>query len=282
MQRRSRLVRARGRREMRFALITDEHFGPRASFGGKLRKLSDQAERLCREFVAHMNDTEALDLVVNLGDVVEDESSTLDRQRYEDFVRILGDLKCPTLHVAGNHDSVNLADSDLLALWGRSGELYYSTDVAGLHLVVLRSVERKDRDVRIPEDQLSWLAEDLRRTSLPGVVFVHHPLGDMDLTGNRWFEKAPHICRVANRRAVREVLHRAGNVRAVFNGHAHWNHVDVISGTPYVTLQSLIENLDDDAPGRAAAAHALVEVTEKRVLVSVAGEQPARYQFDAS
>ena len=47
-------------------------------------------------------------------------------------------------------------------------------------------------------------------------------------------------------------------MRAVFNGHLHWNHLDVIAGIPYVTVQSLIENLDDDAPGRAAAAHAVV------------------------
>jgi 3',5'-cyclic-AMP phosphodiesterase len=265
---------------MRFALITDQHFGPPASFAGKLRKLSHQAERLCRDFVTLMNDTEGLDLVVNLGDVIEDESPALDRERYQRFVHILGDLNCPILHVAGNHDSVNLTDRDLLEFWERSGKLYYSADIGGLHVVVLHSIERKDRDVRLPDDQLAWLTQDLHRTALPTVVFVHHPLADMDLTGNRWFEKAPHICRVANRRAAREILHKAGNVRAVFNGHAHWNHVDVIGGIPYVTLQSLIENLDDDAPGRPAAAHALVDVSDKRVLVSVAGEQPARYQFD--
>ena len=267
---------------MRLALITDQHFGPPASFAGKLRKLSHRADALCRDFVTRMNDTEGLDLVVNLGDVIEDESTTLDRNRYQSFVDILADLECPTLHVAGNHDSVNLTDGDLLELWGRTGELYYSLDVGGVHVVVLRSIERKDKDVRLPDDQLEWLAQDLAHTTLPSVLFVHHPLADMDLTGNLWFEKAPHICRVANRRAAREILQQAGNVRAVFNGHAHWNHVDVIRGIPYVTLQSLIENVDDDAPGRPAAAYALVDVTEKRVLVSVAGEQPARYQFDAS
>jgi hypothetical protein len=53
----------------------------------------------------------------------------------------------------------------------------------------------------------------------------------------------------------------------------------VIGGIPYVTLQSLIENVDDDAPGRAAAAWALVEVEARRLTVRVAGLEPARYGF---
>ncbi len=265
---------------MLLALITDEHFGPAASFGGKLRKLSARAEELTREFVAQMRQIDELDLVVNLGDVVEDESEVRDSERYRNFVNLLNELECPVAHVAGNHDSVHLGDQALLLLWGRSGRLHYSFDLAGTHLVVLRSVERKDRDVRLPDDQLLWLARDLESTSLPVLVFVHHPLSDMDLTGNRWFENAPHICRVANRRQVRAVLEQSGKVRGVFNGHAHCNHLDVIADIPYVTLQSLIENIDDDAPGRPAKSHAVVELTEKRLLVNVRGAQPASYQFD--
>ena len=66
----------------------------------------------------------------------------------------------------------------------------------------------------------------------------------------------------------------------MFNGHLHWNHLDVIRGVPYVTLQSLVENLDDDAPGRAAAAHAIVRVSRRRVVVEIEGTERARYQFD--
>jgi len=67
-------------------------------------------------------------------------------------------------------------------------------------------------------------------------------------------------------------------VRAVFNGHLHWNHLDLIAGIPYVTIQSPIENLDDDAPGRPAATHAVVRLGPRRLLVHVRGNDPARYQ----
>jgi len=266
---------------MRVALFTDQHFGPAASFGGKLRKLSHDAAALTARFVADMNRDFEPDVVVNLGDVIEDESEELDALRYGQFLQILTGLSCPVEHVIGNHDSVNLSDARLTEMLGTHA-LYRSVDIAGVHLVVLRSVERKDKDVRLPEEQLSWLAADLAASSLPALVCVHHPLSDLDLTGNRWFEKAPHICRVANRREVREVLEHSGKVRAVFNGHAHWNHLDVIHGIPYVTLQSLVENVDDDAPGRAARAHAVVEVGPKRLLIDVFGEHPAHYQFDGA
>ena len=55
---------------MRFALISDEHFGPTAYFEGKLRKLTAQAGKLCEAFVSRMNQEVRPDLVVNLGDVI--------------------------------------------------------------------------------------------------------------------------------------------------------------------------------------------------------------------
>jgi hypothetical protein len=42
----------------------------------------------------------------------------------------------------------------------------------------------------------------------------------------------------------------------------------------------LVENLDDDAPGRAAAAHAVVDLDERRLVVRVAGAEPVRYQVE--
>lgn len=265
---------------MRFALITDVHFGPLAYFQGKLRKLSHEAGRLTRELVLRMNEVERPDLVVNLGDVVEDESRELDLARYREFMQILGGLAAPVLHVAGNHDQINLSDDDLRELWGQQGPLHYSRDVAGVHFVVMNTLETKDVSVRIPSEQLGWLEADLAAARAPVVVLTHHPMSDQDLTGNRWFERAPHICRVAERKAFRKVLERSGKVVAVFNGHAHWNHFDLLAGIPYFTLQSLIENLNDDAPGRPARAYAVCDLEPHRLSVRVDGEETLRFQIE--
>jgi Icc protein len=265
---------------MRFALISDEHFGPTAYFQGKLRKLTAQAGELCQAFVTRMNQEVKPDLVVNLGDVIEDESRSLDLEHYGQFVEIMKQLECPVLHVAGNHDQVNLSDADLCQLWDHDGALYYSRDCAGVHFSVLRTIEVTDVAIHLPQEQLDWLEQDLAHSALPSVVLMHHPASEMRLDGNRWFEKRPNVCRVAERRALQRLVSQAPRVVAVFNGHVHWNHFDVIAGVPYITLQSLVENLDDDAPGRAAAAHAVVDLDERRMVVRVAGAEPVRYQVE--
>jgi len=264
----------------RFALITDVHFGPPARFAGQLRKLSHTATPLTREFVTAMNDRFRPELVVNLGDVIEDEGVEQDRAQYGIFLGLLSNLHAPRVHVAGNHDTVNLSDTDLAALWNHQGSLHYSRDVGPVHFVVLRTVETKDVRVDLPPEQLEWLAADLVQTTRRAVVLMHHPASDMLLEGNRWFERAPHICRVSNRKLLRNVLEESKKVIAVFNGHVHWNHLDVIEGIPYITVQSLTENVDEDAPGRPAAAWAEAELTERRLTVHVVGEHPQRYQFE--
>ena len=265
---------------MRFALISDEHFGPQAFFDGKLRKLTAEAEPLTRAFVERMNRHERPELVINLGDVIEDSHREDDLHEYGRFIAAMDELEAPRLHVAGNHDQVNLSDDDLRSLWRHQGPLHYSRDIGGVHFVVLRTVEIKDTAIHLPEEQLSFVADDLARAAYPSVVLMHHPASEMQLEGNRWFERFPHICRVAERRKLRAILEASRKVVAVFNGHVHWNHFDVINGIPYVTLQSLIENVDDDAPGRAASAHAVCDLDEHRLVIRVAGVETARYQVE--
>jgi Icc protein len=265
---------------MRFALITDVHLGPPASHQGKLRKLTHQSEDLVKAFVRKMRDEVNPDLVINLGDVIEDESAEKDRERYAHFVSLLREIGKPVLHVAGNHDTINLTADQLCKMWGTSDAATYSRDLDGIHFSVLRTIEHRGERIELPEEQIKWLERDLAATTLPSIVLMHHPASEMRLDGNRWFEKRPHLCRVVERRALREVIEKSGKVLAVFNGHVHWNHFDVIAGIPYVTLQSLIENLDDDAPGRAAAAHAVCDLDDRRLVVNVFGAEQMRYQVE--
>lgn len=265
---------------MRFALISDVHLGPPASHQGKLRKLTHLSEELVSGFVRRMRDELSPDVVINLGDVLEDESAERDRERYARFVALLREIGKPVLHVAGNHDTINLSASELCELWGDGLELCYSRDHHGVHFAVLRTIEHRGERIELPEEQIRWLERDLAETTLPCIVLMHHPASEMRLEGNRWFEKRPHLCRVVERRALRQVIEQSGKVLAVFNGHVHWNHFDVISGIPYVTLQSLIENLDDDAPGRAAAAYAVCDLDDRRLVINVYGAEQLHYQIE--
>jgi hypothetical protein len=134
--------------------------------------------------------------------------------------------------------------------------------------------------VRIDAEQLAWLEADLARAKRPAIVMMHHTASEQDVAANRWFYRAPHLCKVVERRRLRRILEASQKVVAVFNGHMHWNHFDLCGGIPYITVQSLIENLDDDAPGRPAAAHAVCCLSDRRLLVEVNGNDPARYQIE--
>lgn len=261
------------------AFVSDLHFGPEARFDGKLRKLSHHAARLAADVVDQVN-ARGVDLFVNLGDDIEDESRAADRARYAECQAILRRANAPLVNVAGNHDTVHLGLDDLHELWGETGHLHRSFDHGDAHVVVLHTVERKDVDVRLDADQLAWLKDDLARTTRPTIVCMHHPASEQDLASSRWFARAPHLALVRERRELRAILEASGKVRAVFNGHVHRPHLDVIGGIPYVTVQSLVENLDDDAPGRPARGWASAIVSERRVIVDLHGEENATLQVD--
>ncbi len=165
-------------------------------------------------------------------------------------------------------------------MWGNTSEATYSEDHGGVHFAVLRTVEHRRERIELPAEQIAWLERDLAATSLPSVVLMHHPASQMRLDGNRWFDGRPHLARVVERKALRTVIENSRKVLAVFNGHVHWNHLDIIAGIPYITLQSLSENLDDDAPGRAAAAYAVCDLSDRRLVINVFGAETLRYQLE--
>jgi len=268
------------------AFVTDLHFGPEARFRGKLRKLTAHGPELARAFVERMNRVVRPDLVVNLGDDIEDESHDADYERYAACVSILRQADAALVHVAGNHDTINLGAAELLAIQGRTAlqgetpELCASFDQGAFHFIVLHTQEHQDHEITVDELQIRWLEADLSSHLKPTIVLMHHSASEQDLRGNPWFEGRAHVGLVRERARIRQLFEQSRHVYAVFNGHMHWNHLDVIHGIPYITVQSLIENLDDDAPGRAASAYAVARMTEQRIVVELGGAERARYQID--
>jgi hypothetical protein len=96
---------------MRFALISDVHFGPLAYFQGKL---THQAEALSAAFVDRMNAVDRPALAINLADVIEDESRDQDLEQYGRFVRILGGVHWAVLRTVDEPGrAVHLPDEQL-------------------------------------------------------------------------------------------------------------------------------------------------------------------------
>lgn len=269
---------------MRFAAITDLHFGRAAPYRGVDRKLTGHAPALTAAFVDDMNRRVRPDFVVVLGDVVEDESPSVDLDNFTGAADILSGLDMPVRYVFGNHDLVHLTHDQLLGVSGEAA-LNSSFDVDGWHLVRLHSTASftppngpgtgyRLRGEIAPED-LEWLDRDLAAASGPTLVFTHFAPADLNLAGQFWFDRSPDMAMLANRAEVRDVL-ESHDVAMAMNGHVHWNNHTVHNGISYITIQSLVENTAND--GEPAGAWALVEAGATHLDVTVSGRDPASYR----
>jgi 3',5'-cyclic AMP phosphodiesterase CpdA len=263
---------------MQFAVITDIHFGLAAPHRGISRKLTQHATQLTNAFVTTMNDEVKPTLVLHLGDLIEDAEPATDRTNLATGLGLLRTLHAPLYHTLGNHDQMQLPLDEVQAIFGQSAP-YYAFDAGGVHFVCLHShiVDWTNICAQIDDAQLAWLTADLAQTTLPVVIFTHYSLADQRLDDNYWFAGAPDSCLLQNRAAVRRILADSGKVKLVLNGHLHWNRLDMHDGIPYITVQSLTENVNGD--GLPAGAYALVTMRPQGLTVEVRGNDPAVYLF---
>jgi len=261
---------------MKFAIISDIHLGPERLHNGVQRKLSRFSEKLTENFVEEMNTNVKPDMVIQLGDLIQDKDYETDKINYKIGLDWLSKLTCTIHHVFGNHDQKFLTGNDLINLTNNP-ELYYSFDNGNYHCVVLCSNDEKKIQPFIPNEEIEWLKSDIAHTDKKVIIFVHHILSDQDLTGNFWFEGKPERCLIKNRSEVRNILEQSKKVIAVFQGHAHWNNQEICNGIPYFTIQSLVE--DFSSSKIPSASYAIVEITDDQITVDVKGNDSKKMFF---
>lgn len=261
---------------MKFAILTDIHLGPNASYKGVLRKLNKDVKVFLKEFIDEMNDNVKPSFVIVLGDLIEDDNETKDKNNIKYIVETLKKIECPVHYVAWNHDVINISEDDLVELFNQEN-LYYSFDKWDYHFITLFSKVSEDRTIWITEEQKEWLKNDLDATNKKCIVFVHHSLADQNLIGNPWFENRPENCLIANRTEIRSILSSSEKIISVFNGHLHWNKHDIHDNIPYFTVQSLTENEDDK--WIASEAYWIVEIIEDKIDVEIKGNYPKKISY---
>lgn len=232
---------------LRVALVTDLHYGDKEAAG--TRYYRETLSKL-EEAVARFN-AESPAFVVELGDLIDKATTAEEEMGWLDKIEaVFARTKAPRHYVLGNHCVATLTKAEFAAHSAASHTPHYSFDAGAFHFVILdacftakgEAYARGNfdwKDSNIPSDQLTWLREDLTRTSKPVIVFAHQRLDD----------HAPHS--VVNAPAVRETLQGAGKVLTVFQGHSHANDYQQIAGIHYCTLVAMIEGSGAENSGYA-------------------------------
>jgi len=230
----------RGQEPIRFGLVTDVHYAeadPRGTrhYRDSMAKLAEAIETFNRLRPAFL---------IELGDFIDSGKTKADEIAFLHKIdKVYRRFRGPRHYVLGNHCLNALTKAEFLQNCGATiKRSYYSFDLAGWHFVVLDANFRTDgtpyaagnfewTDTFIPAAELEWLEHDLEQAKdRKAIVFVHQTL---DKDGD------PH--NVKNAAAVRNVLERAANVLAVFQGHRHVGGYSKLESIHYVTLKAMVE-----------------------------------------
>ena len=243
-------------------LITDIHYGPDSP-----TVQGSAALELLSEGLASLKARQP-ELLVDLGDRLTDVTADLDRSRLKTVADQFRSVAIPRQHIRGNHDVLPLGVQEAM-LGGALSNRYL--DVAGWHLVFLDSFNGSIGGA-LSDETLRWLEKDLASTELPVVVFSHQPLDGQPLIGNPIFEVDYAADAHPNgHTGARRIMEMAGNVRLAVNGHTHWNHLTVVNGVPYLSVQSLVARTES---GEAVGAYAMLSLGEKDIKAHVFGRKP--------
>ena len=256
---------------LKIALIADIHHGVDVG-----TKLGTAAMTLMRPFVDWVDHVQP-DLVVELGDRINDLDRDTDIRWTKEVARVFDEVRAPCVHILGNHDVLRLdrrESEDAL----QTSFASHSRDVNGYHLVFWNSaVAFEDGGYHLPASDLEWLETDLAATGLPTLVFSHLPLDNGSMLGNFYFERlVPHGAHYFEGAAAREVIERSGKVIACLAGHAHWNQRHTIDGVHYITLHSLTESFTTHPYPTGAYG---VLVIDEHLTVEVFGRDPALHRL---
>lgn len=235
---------------LRVGLVTDLHYADKPPAGSRHYRETRQKLSEAADFFGKQR----LHCLIELGDLIDAAPAVEVELSYLKKINEQFSSICEDRHyVLGNHCVDTLTKPEFLNAVGQERS-YYSFDRQGIHCVVLDSCFRQDgapygrrnfqwTDANIPQEELDWLAADLRNGDSPTVVFAHQRLDVANQHG------------VKNNSAVRKILEESGRVRAVFQGHSHRNDLQEINGVFYCTMVAMVEG-----SGLANSGYSVLEI----------------------
>ena len=257
---------------MTLGILTDIHHNSQDAFP----KICSEALPLMKSAMERFS-LEEVDLVVDLGDRIDDRGKGLDLKLAHDVAGAFRRYRSPCEHLMGNHDSYFMTPSDWENVLGRPVQSR-SWVIDGNRLVFFAAdVDngRGARDYSLRDAELEWLERELARDDRDTILFTHVPLMAGIMTGHYYFENKPGRAAFLNSIQARAIIERTGSVQLVVSGHVHWNSWGCCNGVHYVTLQSLTESFTTG--GKACGAHSVLHIGSNEIRIRVLGADPIEF-----
>lgn len=221
--------------QTRIALCSDTHFWPGApqNYGAEQEQLQTWSEKIQGTLLTEL-ELAAPDLILHLGDITcggghFNMPDTAFFKTLRTTVEAFRSLPGKFYALPGNHDCPQGGDwRHAEALLGLEPGQGYTLDTPEARLILLNTQGHSPEQIQatLPHDptygwvneaELARLAGDLQTAGArPALVLTHQLL-------RPWVGSKPwqELYRVANAAAVLDILAQAGNVRAIFQAHAH-------------------------------------------------------------
>lgn len=181
-------------------------------------------ETMSRAVVAEMAALDPTAVVVK-GDLTRVGSE----DEYAAFLDTYGVLGERMRHVRGNHDAMT---DPTMAIEGAP----YAIELDGVTLAVVDTVIPGTDGGRLSADQVGWLDDLARSSTVPVLVFGHHYLWDLDAD-----TRNPHTFGITpdDSEALADVVARRETIAGYFAGHTHRNRIrryDAVRSVPFVEV----------------------------------------------
>jgi len=139
-------------------------------------------------------------------------------EEYARLCRLLGAVHVPLYVIPGNHDRREALRS---AFSGEgylpaSGALCYTVVCGELRLIALDTLVEGEDGGSLDAGQLDWLADTLKRSSVPTVVVMHHPPCRTGIAG---MDSIALDARSAD--TLGELVRRSPHIARIVCGHVH-------------------------------------------------------------
>ena len=255
---------------MKIAIITDIHYGGPDPGAFDVRAVVDK-------FV-HWAQRLEVDLLLDLGDRIDEVDRTTDLANAGELARIFARFPGKRVHLRGNHDVVNLSFGDHEALFGTPAG-HQAIDLGETRLLVWQPSVLLDRAVGFPETQpeLRWLSRALDDDARPAIIASHIPVSGASMISNYYFEHNDDFATYPDHAAVRSAIADGGRVAMWLSGHVHWNSITQVAGIRHLTIQSASEQFTTMAD--PACAYGLLQVDKSIARLEVFGRDPVTWEF---